>query len=461
VRVSADITGPVTFGFLRPVVLVPERFRELSAEMQDAILCHEILHVRRHDWLFTAGEELIRALLWFHPAIWWLLREIQLLREEVVDREVVEITKSRDGYIDALLLIAGAAQSDLAPAPLFLRRQHLKHRVASILKEVRMSRLQSFSAFTASLTLVAASCWFITGALPLRGAPQIIAETAGVSVNTMGAEVLFRLPVQYPGAALIRGVQGTVVARVKLDAAGNVTDATILSGPEVLRKAVLQSVLNWNFSAAAAANGTQDVNVTFTKPAPGAQSVFSLPSTPELGAPLAGRKVRSIKIGGFSDLDRAQIEARLPLHEGDTFTPEKNVELLKLAQKFDGHVSLEFLTPGDDGILLAIQRPPVFPAGVAPPPQSPAAPPGISGRADVLPRGMVLPPYPPLALAAHVQGTVRFQATIGTDGAVKDLKLVSGPPLLVQAAIQAAKLWNYPPSATEIMTPIDITFMPE
>jgi protein TonB len=74
---------------------------------------------------------------------------------------------------------------------------------------------------------------------------------------------------------------------------------------------------------------------------------------------------------------------------------------------------------------------------------------------------MVLPPYPPLALAAHVQGTVSFQATIGTDGAVKDLKLVSGPPLLVQAAMNAAKLWNYPPSATEIMTPIDITFMPE
>ncbi len=205
VRVSAAVTGPVTFGFLKPVVLVPEPFRELSADMQDAILCHEILHVRRHDWLFTVGEETIRALLWFHPAIWWLLREIQLMREEAVDREVVEMTRSRDGYIDALLLIAGAAESDLAPAPLFLRRQHLKHRVASILKEVRMSRFQSVSAFTASLTLVAASCWFITGALPLRGAPQIIPDPAGVSVNTMGAEVLFGAPIPYPGAALIRG----------------------------------------------------------------------------------------------------------------------------------------------------------------------------------------------------------------------------------------------------------------
>ena len=42
------------------------------------------------DWLFTVVEELVRAVFWFHPAIWWLLGEIQLAREQAVDREVVE-----------------------------------------------------------------------------------------------------------------------------------------------------------------------------------------------------------------------------------------------------------------------------------------------------------------------------------------------------------------------------------
>ena len=62
-----------------------------------------------------------------------------------MDREVVELTRSRDEYVDALLAIAGAKpRLDLAPAPLFLRKRHLKQRVVSIMKEVRMSKTRSF-----------------------------------------------------------------------------------------------------------------------------------------------------------------------------------------------------------------------------------------------------------------------------------------------------------------------------
>jgi len=68
-RISAAIASPVTFGFRKPVVLLPARFPELDAPIQEAILCHEVLHVRRHDWLFTVAEELVRAVFWFHPAI--------------------------------------------------------------------------------------------------------------------------------------------------------------------------------------------------------------------------------------------------------------------------------------------------------------------------------------------------------------------------------------------------------
>src|SRR5262245_12826202 len=126
--------------------------------MQDAILCHEMLHVERRDWLFTLLEELVRAVFWFHPAIWWLLGEIQLAREQAVDREVVDRTQAREAYVDTLLAIAGAgAQPDLAPAPLFLRKRHLKQRVVSILKEVRMSRTKSISMLAASVGILVAA----------------------------------------------------------------------------------------------------------------------------------------------------------------------------------------------------------------------------------------------------------------------------------------------------------------
>ena len=85
-------------------------------EAQCAVLCHELLHVRRHDWLATVFEEMVGALLWFNPAIWWLVARTRLAREQVVDEEVVRLTSARAPYLDALLALAGKRlQPDLAP----------------------------------------------------------------------------------------------------------------------------------------------------------------------------------------------------------------------------------------------------------------------------------------------------------------------------------------------------------
>ncbi len=143
---SPDVTSPVTFGFMNPVILLPADFAQMDETHREAILCHEFQHVRRRDWLFTVGEELIRTALWFHPAIWWTLSEIQLAREQVVDQEAIGITRSRDKYVDALLAVAApATQPDLATASPFLRRRHLKQRIVSIFKENRMSRTKAVS----------------------------------------------------------------------------------------------------------------------------------------------------------------------------------------------------------------------------------------------------------------------------------------------------------------------------
>jgi protein TonB len=73
------------------------------------------------------------------------------------------------------------------------------------------------------------------------------------------------------------------------------------------------------------------------------------------------------------------------------------------------------------------------------------------------------PVYPPLAKAARVQGVVKFEAKIAKDGTIQDLKLVSGPPLLVQAAMQAVQQWVYKPTLlngepVEVLTTIDVNF---
>ncbi|HJT86798.1 MAG TPA: M56 family metallopeptidase, partial [Bryobacteraceae bacterium] len=98
--ISSQTRGPVMLGWLAPVVLLPESFLELDEEAQCGVACHELLHVRRHDWLITVLEEIAGAMLWFNPAVWWLLAQAGLAREQLVDSEAVRLTAAREPYID-------------------------------------------------------------------------------------------------------------------------------------------------------------------------------------------------------------------------------------------------------------------------------------------------------------------------------------------------------------------------
>ena len=86
-----------------------------------------------------------------------------------------------------------------------------------------------------------------------------------------------------------------------------------------------------------------------------------------------------------------------------------------------------------------------------------------SGVAQGLLIRQVKPAYPPIALQARIQGTVVLQAVIARDGTVRDLHVISGHPLLVQAALDAVKLWRYKPyllndQPVEVDTQINVNF---
>jgi len=73
------------------------------------------------------------------------------------------------------------------------------------------------------------------------------------------------------------------------------------------------------------------------------------------------------------------------------------------------------------------------------------------------------PVYPPLARQARIQGTVRLEAEISKDGTIENLKVISGHPLLIQAALDAVKQWRYQPTllngvAVEVVTTVDVNF---
>lgn len=76
----------------------------------------------------------------------------------------------------------------------------------------------------------------------------------------------------------------------------------------------------------------------------------------------------------------------------------------------------------------------------------------------------VKPPYPPLAKAARISGVVRLAAVIAKDGTIQKLQLLSGPPLLVKAAMDAVQQWRYKPTMlngepVEVITEIEVNFI--
>lgn len=107
---------------------------------------------------------------------------------------------------------------------------------------------------------------------------------------------------------------------------------------------------------------------------------------------------------------------------------------------------------------------PVKPTPAAQPAAKPAAPVRVGGDVQAAKLAhQVMPPYPPLARQARVAGTVRLEAIIGSDGRIRQLRLVSGHPLLAPAALDAVRQWIYAPTLlnkqpVEVLTTIDVNF---
>ena len=191
--VTSQVDGPVTFGWFRPVILLPESFAEAHPGTQSAVLTHELVHVERRDWLWTVAEEIIRSVLWFHPAVRWLISRIQLAREQVVDREVVNRTGDREAYLRALVEITKARGAPAFPAvPAFLRRWHLKARVQTLLEEVSMTKSRMALSLAAAAVLLAATGVLTVSYLPLHKAPQGL-ENLELDEDGVSARHLFNL----------------------------------------------------------------------------------------------------------------------------------------------------------------------------------------------------------------------------------------------------------------------------
>jgi len=429
ILLSEQIDSPVTFGWRRPAVLLPEAFSAMSETLQRPIVCHEMLHIERHDWLYILSEEFLRSLLWFHPAVWWALSRIHLSREQVVDREVLRITGARGPYLESLLQIASLRGRPAAvPAPLLLHERHLVQRVALMLKESSMSKFRvTVSLAAVCVCLLAAgtlaAAWFplsapsapqaaplVTPAAPVpapasakspadsRTRPSAMKQPSmpssrqedpaleaqqrdplQVEAGIMESKLVKKVEPAYPQLAVRARVEGIVRLQVQVNEQGEVSAVKIIGGHPLLQLAAYEAVKQWRY-APTLLNGEPvpvltTVNVTFRLTGQASSAPPPPPADP-------GRR-DPIRVGG-------------PIQQG------------KLIHKVD-------------------------------------------------------PDYPEVARQARIQTTILLEVVVNGQGEVTNVKVLRGHPALDQAAIDAVKQWRYSPTllngeAVPVITTVSVAF---
>lgn len=106
VRTSARVAEAVAIGLLRPMVLVPAAWvTELPPDMLEAVLAHELAHLRRFDLWVNLFQGIVETLLFYHPAVWWLSRRLRTERELCCDEIAVAVTQDNVRYAEMLELV--------------------------------------------------------------------------------------------------------------------------------------------------------------------------------------------------------------------------------------------------------------------------------------------------------------------------------------------------------------------
>jgi TonB family protein len=408
IRHASAVDHPVTFGLLRPVVLLPETLRDRSPEIRRAVVAHELVHVKRRDWTWLVVEEVVVCLLWFHPAVWWLVSRIQLAREEVVDELAILVTGRRKAYIEALLAFADS--TSVLPIAAFARRRHLFRRIALVSKEDVMSSRRIVASCAAMALVVVTGSWLTVSAFPLRGAAAVLQQQAGPGPLERRARTVTpenpiprRVQHEVPQMPDIPGVTGgTLVVQVTLDEVGRVAEA------RVIEIAVKGPNFNVGFSG-------NDLASQFERTGSGMPADAAAAMRQALPAFVESALV-SVRGSRYDPPAEGPLTFSVPVRIGAA------PEIMAFQPAGNAPRAHHAFTSTDNALRVG--------GGIKPP----------------MKMRDVRPVYPAIAREANVSGVVILEIRIGIDGGIEDAHVLRSIPLLDQAALDAVKQWKFKPT---------------
>jgi bla regulator protein BlaR1 len=207
---------PGVFGIARPVLVWPQGISErLDDAHVEAILAHEVGHVRRRDNLFAALHMLVEAIFWFHPLVWYLGTRLVEEREVACDEEVLELGSERQIYAESILKICEFCVGSPLACVSGVTGADLKRRIVRIMAPGATRRLDFGKKFLLGVAALAAIG--VPVAFGFAYATQSAAQSPTQNTSASFAEfkydvASFKLNKSGPGRAMILGQEDGLTA---------------------------------------------------------------------------------------------------------------------------------------------------------------------------------------------------------------------------------------------------------
>ena len=198
---SDRVNCPAAFGFFRPAIVFPTwAMRDLSIEELKVILLHELAHLRRWDDWTNLFQQIVKAILFFHPAVWWIENRLALEREMACDDVVLAHTANPRAYAASLISFAEKVRHgrelSLVQAAAGRMRQ-ISHRITQILDARRPNATRVWK--------------------PVMGAVSVLSVAAVVAAPYTPRLVAFQkhAPIAQPAVAAIASTLPTTLASAR------------------------------------------------------------------------------------------------------------------------------------------------------------------------------------------------------------------------------------------------------
>jgi GWxTD domain-containing protein len=169
---------PVVIGHLRPAILLPVGLLAgLPMGQIEAILLHELAHIRRADYLVNLMQTLVEGLLFYHPAAWWISNAIRTERENCCDDLVVLTNGDAHGYATALTALAENRWT-LRQAALAATGGNLVNRIRRLLAHPENPRMTIAPVLSVGILVVTGAVVLTAWQVPAPAVPRARAQTA-------------------------------------------------------------------------------------------------------------------------------------------------------------------------------------------------------------------------------------------------------------------------------------------